>query len=126
MPSTMPTQEAVTSVPSAAQDEIILSRPRGVYTGEYSLKRRNASRGGADSSATGNYNRVHHEQGLTRGIQAILRSKKADTKAKTPTAVPLEGWTPQISPLGARSRLLEDLCLEFAQLATELQDGWTE
>lgn len=120
----MPAHEAGTSTSSAAQDEIILSRPCGVYTGEYSLKRSKPGRDGDGSSATGNYSRDHNQQVPSRGIQAILRSKKADTKAQTPTAVPLEGWTPQISPLGPRSRLMEDLCLEFAQLATELQDGW--
>ncbi|KUI67827.1 hypothetical protein VM1G_03514 [Cytospora mali] len=112
---------------SAPQTEIILSRPRGVYTGEYLSKRRShgRSRYSKSSSATGDYDKEYHRQSLSRAIQSILKSEEVDRKAKAPTALLSEQWIPQSSHPGYPSSSMKALCMEFAQLATELQDGWT-
>lgn len=107
------------STSSASQDETILSRPRGVYTGEYSSKR---------SSDTRGYNRKLHQRQLERAIQAILKSEGTakEVKAPTPSSSLLQDWTPKAPSSGYSSSSMEKLSMEFAQLAAELQHGWTE
>ncbi|KUI55244.1 hypothetical protein VP1G_02640 [Cytospora mali] len=77
------------------------------------------------SSAAGDYDKEYHRQSLSRAIQSILKSEEVDRKAKVPTALPLEHWIPQSSYPGYPSSSMKALCIEFAQLATELQDGRT-
>lgn len=111
------------STSSTSKNEIDLSRPRGVYTDEYHSKRRSRD---SSNSATGQYIIEHHRQSLSRAAKAILKSEEADMKAKAPKALSLQDWIPLPSPLATPSTSMEDLCMEFARLATELQNGWTE
>jgi hypothetical protein len=65
-----------TSNSSPLMDEIILSRPSGVYSGKYHSKRRSReSNSNSSNSATVDYIREHHLQLLSRAIKAILKSE---------------------------------------------------
>lgn len=121
MPSTNTYETSSASTPSTPQNEIVLSRPRGVYTGEYRSKR-SRSRDGNKGSATGGYASEYHRQSLSRAV--ILISGITDTKAETPKDLTLQYWFPILSPLASSSGPMEGFCMEFARLATELQNGW--
>ncbi|ROW03822.1 hypothetical protein VMCG_05400 [Cytospora schulzeri] len=129
MPSSTSTNEAGSaSTFSTHSDEIIPFRPRRVYTGEYHSKRRNSSRGSDSNgsrSSTGDYDREHHRKSLSRAVKAILKSEEAGRKAKAPQALELKDWIPVSFPPPYSNTSMEGLCMEFAQLATELQKGWT-
>lgn len=131
MPPTSTHRTGSASTSSTPQDEIILSRPRGIYTGEYHSKRSRSRGSNSDSSSNrsttaGGYISENHRQSLSRAVKAILESEKADTKAKAPRALSLQDWIPISSSLDYHSSSMEGLCMEFAYLAIELQKGWDE
>lgn len=122
MSSTATYNAGSASASSTSQDEIILSRPRGVYTGECRSRRSSRDSNGKTRSASGGYDIRRRQQSLSRAIHTISMLKKAD-KTKVKTALSLQDWTP-LPSLGYSSSPMEELCMEFARLATDLQNGW--
>lgn len=100
------------------QDEIVLFRPRGVYTGEFRSKR-TRSRDSSSGSTTDGYTSERHRQPLSRAVKAILKSEDADAEAKVLKELALQDWVPMSSSLDPIISM-EGLCIRFARLAAEL------
>lgn len=104
MPST-------TTKKPASQDDIVIARPKKVYTGE---RRRSHD---ASSNAISEFDIVKHRRSLSLAC-AELRDK--DGKLKTR----VEDWMPKPLADGTYgSQLMQDLAEDFAQLAADLVKG---
>lgn len=99
------------------KDEVILERPKGVYTEIQRKNKRSQSFCEMPSSTTCEYDVKKHRRALS--LQPYMREGRLSTQ--------VDDWTPKPLADGTYgSSAMQDLCEEFGMLAADLLQGFAE
>jgi hypothetical protein len=101
-----------------SEDQLVLDRPRGVYTGDNQPKRKHQrSESASEIGAVPEYDVKKHRRALS--LQPYMRDGTLTTNVKD--------WTPKSLDDGTYgSDAMEGLCEEFGKLAADIIQGFGE
>ncbi|KAG8160319.1 hypothetical protein KVR01_009855 [Diaporthe batatas] len=98
-------------------DQIILERPKGVYTGDRCIHKRSRSANEMNGDPVREYSLKKHRR--VASLQPYIRDGKLSVEAKD--------WTPRPLVDGTYgSTAMKELCEDFGTLATDITQGFAE